>query len=65
MPESIREIGLVNCGIGDIGEIELMSWMSNSSNLQMICVEQNNFSTEFRLEFKKFRANNPQILVVF
>lgn len=65
LPASIREIGLVNCGIGDIGGIELMNWMRKSSNLKMICIEQNNFSAELRLGLKKFSADNPQIIVVF
>lgn len=65
LPKSICEIGLVNCGINDIGGIELLNWMKNSPNLRMVCIEQNNFSEKLRLKFKKFSADNPQILVVF
>lgn len=65
LPISICEIGLVNCGISDIGGIEILNWMRNSPNLQMICMEQNNFSEKLRFEFKKFSTTNPQVLVVY
>ena len=65
LPKSICEIGLVNCGISDIGGIEILQCMLNSPNLQMICMEQNNFSEKLKLEFNKFRTANPHILVVY
>ena len=65
LPTSICEIGLVDCGISDIGGIEILSWMRDSPMLQMICMEQNNFSAELRLKFKKFSASNPHVLVVY
>ncbi|MFT4678402.1 MAG: hypothetical protein ACI84C_002846 [Flavobacteriales bacterium] len=65
LPSSVREIGLVGCGIGDNGGIALLKWMEEATDLQMICVEQNNFSKDLRINFKKFRSNNPQVLFVF
>ena len=65
LPETISEIGLVNCGISDAGGIELLNWMKNSTSLQMICIEQNNFSEKLRSEFKEFSSKNPSVLVVF
>ncbi|MFK7908762.1 MAG: hypothetical protein AB8B69_26775 [Chitinophagales bacterium] len=65
LPKSVCEIGLVGCGIGDIGGIEILHWMKNAPKLQMICMEQNSFSEKLRFEFKKFRADNPYVLVVF
>lgn len=65
LPDSISEIGLVNCGIGDIGGMELLNWINSLPKLQMICVEQNNFSGKVKSDFEKFRVNNPQVLVVF
>lgn len=64
LPQSISEIGLVNCGISDLGGIEILNWMRNSPNLRMICMEQNNFSKKLKLEFDKFSAANPRVLVV-
>ena len=65
LPKSICEVGLVNCGIGDIGGIELLNWMRSSSNLRMICIEQNGLSEKLRSAFRKFSVDNPQVLVVF
>jgi hypothetical protein len=65
LPTSILEIGLVNCGINDIGGAEILNWMRSASSLRMICIEQNNFSENLKSEFKQFSNHNPQILVVY
>jgi hypothetical protein len=65
LPKSICEIGLVDCGLSDIGGIEILKWMKGSSNLQMICIEQNNFSEQLKFEFRKFSASRPQVLVIY
>lgn len=64
LPSSISEVGLVNCGIGDEGGAEILKWMHKSPNLQMICVEQNNFSDKLKSEFSQFKNNHPKIMVV-
>ena len=64
LPASIREIGLVGFGIGDKGAKVLLDWMKTSTNLLMICVEQNNFSEKLKMEFRTFKKNHPHIVVV-
>lgn len=64
LPYSIREIGLVGCGIGDTGGLELLNWMKNVPNLQMICIENNNFSDDLKINFQMFSDENPQTMVV-
>lgn len=64
LPQSILEIGLVNCGIGDKGGKEILKWMRKSSRLSMICIEQNNFSDQLKSEFSTYQKENPQTLVV-
>ena len=64
LPISIRELGFVNCGIGDNGGQELLDWMRNALNLRMMCAEQNLFSDQLKLDFKKFSIENPKIMVV-
>ena len=61
---SISEIGLVDCGIGDKGGVEILNWMKKSTNLQMICAEQNNFSDTLRKEFMLFNNHYARIMVV-
>jgi hypothetical protein len=64
LPASINEIGCVDCGIGDTGGMEILRWMKTSTHLQMICMEQNNFSETLKTKFKVFKINNPRIIVV-
>jgi hypothetical protein len=64
LPKSICEIGLVNCGINDLGGIQILKCINGLPNLKMICIEHNNFSEKLKLEFRKFNNNNPQVLVV-
>ena len=65
LPRSIGEIGLVNCGIGDVGGNAILQWMEHAPDLKMICMEENNFSNELKLGFKKFSDAHPQVLVVY
>lgn len=64
LPPSIREIGLVDCGIGDQGGKAMLDWMQTAPNLRMICMEQNSFSKELKMEFQEFRKAHPGILVI-
>ncbi len=64
LPESIREIGLVHCGIGDKGGIEILNWIRNAPHLRMICIEGNNFSEKLKNQFRAFQNKNTKILVV-
>lgn len=65
LPKSICEIGLVDCGIGDMGGYQILTWMKKSPTLQYICMEQNNFSEALKMEFRNFKRNNPNVMVVF
>jgi len=65
LPKSITEIGLVNCGITDVGGMELLKYMKKSPQLQMVCIEENHFSVALRIAFQQFNKENTQILFVF
>jgi hypothetical protein len=65
LPISICEIGLVDCGIGDMGGSQILTWMKKSPAFQMICMEQNNFSEALKMEFRNFKRNNPNVMVVY
>ncbi len=64
LPYSICEIGLVNCGIGDSGGRELLKWAKNAEHLRMLCIEQNDFSENLKMEFRNFSNSQSKILVV-
>jgi hypothetical protein len=39
--------------------------MQKSNSLQMICMEQNNFSDTLKKAFRIFKKENPNIIVVY
>ena len=65
LPKSICEVGLVRCGIGDIGGLEILDWMHASPQLKMICMEDNGFSEQLRSKIERFSDAHPHILVVY
>lgn len=65
LPDSVSEIGLVDCGIGDEGGRALLKWMKQSQNLKMICVEENNLSDAVKAEFIVYRMQNPRVIVIY
>ena len=64
VPPSICEVGLVDCGIGDVGGMALLGWIKTLPNLRMICIEQNNFSDKTKQAFLQFSNAHSHILVV-
>ena len=50
LPDNVNEIGMVGCQLrDDVGEL-LIRFMTRSSNLKMICVEDNLFSASMRIQ---------------
>ena len=50
LPDDVNEIGMVGCQLrDDVGEL-LIRFMARSSNLKMICVEDNLFSASMRIQ---------------
>lgn len=64
LPNTVNEIGLVDCGIGDCGGKFILKNLTNLTNLKMLCIEQNNFSDLVKQEFNTFSSKNPHILIV-
>lgn len=65
LPDSIREVGLVDCRIGEKGGTALLDWIKEAPNLKMICIEQNHFSDALRMAFRDVSKERPNTLVVF
>jgi hypothetical protein len=64
LPICLNEIGLVGCGISDVGGAELLKQIKKLPNLNMICIEGNNFSKTLKTGFATFGKYNPKILVI-
>ena len=64
LAKSVREIGLVVCGIGDRAGEVILEWLKNNSQLKMICMEKNNFSAELLSQFKQIKRVQPNLMLV-
>lgn len=63
-PDTMTELGLVGCSIGDAGGTALLEWAQQASSLRMICVEGNNFSTDLRSKFAALGRRQMSLIVV-
>jgi len=63
-PSTVTELGFVECAIGDEGGAALLRWCKNATELRMICVEGNNFSSRIRQGFTALAQTRPHLLVV-
>ena len=63
LPDTVGELGLVGCSIGDGGGEAILNWASNASGLWMICVEGNAMSQEMRKRFRGLRKTTPNMAV--
>jgi hypothetical protein len=64
LPPSIRELGLVNCGIGDAGGEAILQWAKNATGLRVMCIEENHMSEELKLRLSKLTQRNAALWVV-
>jgi len=64
LPPTVTEVGLVQCGLGDVGGAALLAWASGATKLQMLCVEQNAFSNVTKDRLVKLGREKPGLLVV-
>jgi hypothetical protein len=63
-PLTLRELGLVGCGIGDRGGKALLQRARQASRLRMLCIEDNQFSQKVTEQFKELAQTNQNLLVV-
>ena len=64
LPPTVTEVGLVQCGLSDLGGEALLAWAFGATKLQILCVEQNAFSQPLRAKFSALRQRRPGLLVV-
>lgn len=63
-PETMTELGLVGCSIGDAGGRAILEWARIAPRLRMICIEGNRFSVDIRSQFQDLAPHGRQVLVV-
>lgn len=64
LPPTLRELGLVNCGIGDAGGEALLKWAQQAPGLRIMCIEDNNISQRIRLQFIALARKNAALWIV-
>ena len=64
LPDTLTELGLVGCGIGDQGGEALLHWAGNAGRLRMICVEDNLFPDETKIRFVALARAKYNLYVV-
>ena len=63
-PDTMTELGLVGCSIGDAGGRAILEWARTAPKLRMVCVEGNQFSDDMRSKLKDLAHQGRQVLVV-
>ena len=59
-PPQITELGLVGCDLGDEAGEGIYQYLENSE-LGLVCIEGNNFSSVLMDKFKKLREKKPNL----
>ena len=56
LPNTLAELGLVGCSIGDQGGGAILEWAKYASGLRMICIEDNSMSAQMCNQFTSLRG---------
>ena len=64
LPPALRELGLVDCGIGDTGGEALLQWAQQAPGLRIMCIEENNISQRIRFQFIELARKNAALWIV-
>ena len=64
LPSSVTEIGLVGCGVGDVGGKALVASTATTPKLHWLCIEQNNFTKETKASLVSLGRERRGLLVV-
>ena len=64
LPNTLVELGLVGCRMGDLAGMELLQWATNAPNLNMLCIEENRMSGPVRNRFVGLGQSKPGLLLI-
>lgn len=64
LPATLREIGMVECRLGDESGEALLNFASQSSGLRMMCIEGNNFSAAMQQRLARLGAERTGLIVI-
>jgi len=61
LPPTLRELGLVGCGIGESGVSALHEWASKARGLRMICIGNNQLSARLKARFRELPGTTAYV----
>ncbi|MFK7756970.1 MAG: hypothetical protein AB8B53_08585 [Flavobacteriales bacterium] len=64
-PSSVTELGMVGCRLTDEAGVAILNWLKRSPNIQMVCIEGNDFSVELRLKMHSHQGEHPNRTLIF
>lgn len=64
LPDTLVELGLVGCRMGDLAGEALFQWAGNAPNLNMLCIEENKMSESVRNRFVRLGHSKPGLLLI-
>lgn len=64
LPPSVDTIGAVGCALTDESLTAIDDWLTTASNLQMVCIENNLFSTESKQLLQATAGKKQGLLLV-
>jgi hypothetical protein len=64
MPQNLSELGLVGCSITDTGGKELLGWLKKTSDLKLLCIENNKFTANLKTEFREWSKEKKVLYLV-
>lgn len=64
LPQTVTEIGMVGCNMGDVGCAALLKWAKQAPHLKMLCIEDNKLSAEAKQGFRDFGQQRSGLFVV-
>ncbi len=62
-PGSLKDLGLVGCGLGDASGAALAQWARQAPSLRTMCIEGNEFSDGTKTRLASLRQSHPHIQV--
>ena len=65
IPTNLEQLGLVGCSISDTGAEYLIDWLTRSTQLKLLCIEDNSFNNELKERFKHIssKSNGPSLYI--
>jgi hypothetical protein len=63
-PDTMAELGLVGCALTDRSGAAILAWADRAQQPQMICIEQNPFSSEFKARASQLRNTKAGLMLV-